>query len=207
MPDLNFRVDGVEAVPYAADPLLTFQLLVTNSQAEAIHAVALRCQVRIECARRVYNEREETRLFDLFGERSRWTRTLRSMLWTHANVTVPSFSGSVATDLPVPCTFDFNIAASRYFDGLDSGEAPLTFLFSGTVFYSAADGTVQVNQISTSKEASYPFPVKVWKELMEMYYPNSAWLCLRKDVFDRLHDYKKRQGIPTWEQTVESMLP
>ena len=29
--------------------------------------------------------------------------------------------------------------------------------------------------------------------MMEHYYPNSAWLCLRKDIFDRLFAYKSAQ--------------
>ena len=41
---------------------------------------------------------------------------------------------------------------------------------------------------------------------MDLYYPNTAWLCLRKDVFDRLHEYKMRRGIATWEQAVERVL-
>ncbi len=41
---------------------------------------------------------------------------------------------------------------------------------------------------------------------MEHYYPNNAWLCLRKDVFDRLYEYKMHGGIPTWEQALEGLL-
>ena len=145
-------------------------------------------------------------MLDLFGARSQWSGTLRSMLWTHVSVTVPAFTKEVVVDLPVPCTFDFNIAVAKYFDGLEDRSAPLSLLFSGTVFHAAEKETVQVSQISSDKEAAYSLPVSVWKEMMEMYYPNSAWLCLRKDVFDRLHKYKKRNGIATWEQALEGLL-
>ena len=40
------------------------------------------------------------------------------MLWTHASVVVPRFTGSVLADIPVPCTFDFNVAATKYFHGV-----------------------------------------------------------------------------------------
>lgn len=43
--------------------------------------------------------------------------------------------------------------------------------------------------------------------MIDLYYPNSAWLCLRRDVFDRLSRFKMQQGIPTWEQTLELLLP
>jgi hypothetical protein len=36
--------------------------------------------------------------------------------------------------------------------------------------------------------------------------PNTAWLNLRKDVFDRLLAYKSPRALPTWEQAVESLL-
>ena len=48
--------------------------------------------------------------------------------------------------------------------------------------------------------------VKVWKDLMDAYYPGIAWLCLERDAFDRLYQYKVERGIPTWEQALESLL-
>ncbi len=120
---------------------------------------------------------------------------------------VPSFTGSTLVDLPVPCTFDFNVAATKYFAGLEDGEVPLNLLFSGTVFYASDDDSLQIAQIPWDKEARYRLPVEVWKQMMDLYYPNSAWLCLRKDVFDRLYRFKVRQGIPTWEQALEAILP
>ena len=145
-------------------------------------------------------------LRDLFGEPDRWGQTLRNMLWTHASVMVPRFSGSTLTEIPVPCTFDFNVAATKYFHGLTSGDLPLCFQFSGTIFYQREDGTLQVTPISWDKEAKYRLPVKVWKDLMDMYYPNSAWLALRRDTFEKLYRYKVSEGIPTWEEALERAL-
>jgi hypothetical protein len=207
VPDLDFQVEGAEAVAYAASPLLAFKLRVSNKDAdEPVHTVALRCQIQIEATRRIYNSKEQERLLDLYGEPERWGQTLRTMLWTHASLVMTAFQGSTLVDLPVPCTFDFNVAAAKYFAGLENGEVPLCLLFSGTVFYEADDGALQVSQISWEKEAKYRLPVRVWQEMMDFYYPNSAWLSLRRDVFDRLYQYKMRRGIPTWEQALESLL-
>jgi len=185
-----------------------FKLRVTNAKSdEPIHTVALRCQIQIEATRRQYNEREQERLLDLFGEPERWGQTLRTTLWTHASTVVTPFRGSALVELPVACTFDFNVGATKYFAGLEDGQVPLLMLFSGTVFYEAADGALQVSQISWDKEAKYQLPVSVWQEMMSFYYPNSVWLSLRRDVFDRLNQYKMRRGIPTWEQALESLLP
>ena len=205
MPELNFHVEGVEAARFAASPLLNFHLRVECDR--PVHSIALHCQIRIEPARRRYREAEQRRLLDLFGEPGRWNQTLHSMLWTHTNLVVPAFCESTQVELPAPCTFDFNVASAKYFGGLEEGEAPLTLLFSGSIFFEAEDGLLRVAQIPWSKEAEFAMPVAVWKEMMDHYYPNIAWLCLRRDVFDRLHQYKIERGIPTWEQTVESMLP
>lgn len=207
MLDLNVEVVGAEAVAFAAAPLLALKLRVASTVADRlIHSVVLRCQIQLEVTRRQYRSQEQERLSELFGQPSRWSQTLRSMLWTHTSVVVPPFTGSTAVDLPVPCTFDFNVAATKYFYGLDNGEIPLCLLFSGTIFYVGDDGALQVAQVGWDKEAHYRLPVRVWKEMMDLYYPNSAWLCLRRDVFDRLYQYKRRQGLPTWEQTLESLL-
>jgi hypothetical protein len=208
MPELNIQVENVSVVPYATSPALAFKLRVTNQPAtELIHTIVLRCQIQLEVTRRTYTPEEKKRMQDIFGEPDRWSRTLRNLLWTHANVVVPEFKDTTLVDLLVPCTFDFNVAATKYFAGLDAGDVPLILMFSGTVFYAEADGLLQVSPISWQMEAKFRLPVKVWRDMMEAYYPNSAWLCLRRDVFDRLNQYKTEHGIPTWEALIESLIP
>ena len=208
MPDLSFQVNSVEMLSFAAVPTLKFKLqVVDGATTELIHSVVLRCQIQIAATRRHYGAHEQEGLQDLFGDPDRWSQTLRSMLWTHASVVVPPFSGTTTVDLPVPCTYDFNVAATKYFHALDEGEVPLLFLFSGTIFYAAGDGAFQVAQISWDQEAPFRLPIAVWKQMMQHYYPNSAWLNVRHDVFDRLYRYKMRRGLPTWEQAIESLLP
>lgn len=208
MPDLDFQVEGTEVEPYAAAPTLNFKLRVANADpTELVHSVMLRCQIQIEATRRQYNPAEQERLLDLLGEPDRWSHTLRTMLWTHASVVIAPFTGVTLVDIPVPCTFDFNVAATKYFAALEAGEVPLVLQFSGTIFYAAEDGALQATQISWSKEGRYRLPIAVWQEMMDVHYPNTAWLCLRRDVFERLHQYKMRRGIPTWEQTLERLLP
>jgi hypothetical protein len=124
----------------------------------------------------------------------------------NTSVAVPGFTGTTLVDLQLPCTFDFNVAATKYFHALDSGEIPLCVMFSGTVFYNGANDALQVAQVPWDREASFHLPVSVWKQMMDAHYPNSAWLCLRRDAFERLHEYKIRHGIPTWEQALERAL-
>lgn len=206
MPDLDFRIEGAEVMEYAAVPSLLFKLRIENLDEEPIRSVSLNTQVRIAATQRHYEGSEQDRLLELFGEPSRWGTTLRSLLWTHTVVPVPAFSGSTVVDMPVTCTYDLEVVAAKYFHALEGGEAPLEFLFSGTVFYAGEDGRMQITRISWEKEAEFRMPVRLWKEMMERYFPNSAWLRLRRDAFDQLYDYKTRMGLPTWEATVESLL-
>jgi len=209
MPDLSFQIEGASVVPFAAAPMLAFELHIKNAAAnETIHTIALRCQIQIEVARRRYTPEEQERMLDLFGTPDRWSQTLRSLLWTNANMVVPGFPGAdTIADLQVPCTFDFNVAATKYFEGLTDGDIPLNIMFSGTVFYALLNSGLQVAPISWEQEARFKLPVKVWREMMDSYYPNNVWLNLRRDVFDRLYRYKMQHGIPTWEQTLEEVLP
>lgn len=207
MPDLNFEI--LEAAPqkYMATPQLIFKLrIVAANESETVQNIALRCQIQIESARRRYAANEQKRLRDLFDEPSRWSQTLKKMLWTHANINVPAFTGATTIDVPIDCTFDFNVAATKYFAALEDGEIPLLFQFSGTVFYTAGEGGLQAAQIPWSAETKFALRAQVWGQMMDIYYPNSAWLRLRRDVFDRLYDFKVKHGIPTWEQALEKLL-
>lgn len=207
MPDLDFKIEGAEAAVFSATPQIMFKLRLANvDPIEIIQSIALRCQIQMEVTRRRYSVQEQKQLRDLFGEPERWSQTLRPLLWTHVNANIPLFRDLTVVDIPVPCTFDFNVAATKYFHGLDDGEVPLCVMFSGTVFYAREGGHMQVAPIPWSKEARFNLPVKIWRDMMDAHYPNSAWLCLQRDVFDRVHEYKVHHGIPTWEKALESLL-
>jgi len=207
MPDLNFEVVGAEAPAFAAVPTLIFKLRIDNAMdQERIFTITLRCQIQINVTRRRYSPEAQARLLEVFGEPKRWGETLRPLLWTHTSTVVPQFSGSTTVDLPVSCTYDFEVAGTKYFDALEDGEIPLTFLFSGTIFYEDESDKLQVGQISWSKEATYQLPVALWQEMIQRYFPNSAWIRLHKDVFDQLYQYKAIHSLPTWEEVVVQLL-
>ncbi len=207
MPDLTFEIVGAEAPTFAAVPTLIFKLGIQNTnEQERIHSIALRCQVQINVTRRHYSPEAQARLLEVFGEPKRWGETLRPLLWTHVSTVVPQFSGSTVVDLAIPCTYDFEVVGTKYFNAVEDGEIPLTFLFSGTIFYEGKAGNLQVGQISWSKEAVYRLPVALWQEMIERYYPNTAWLRLHKDIFDQLYQYKATHGLPTWDEVIVRLL-
>jgi hypothetical protein len=207
MPDLDFQIVDVEPVRDLATPALAFHLRVTNQVAEqTVHAILLRCQIQIEAPRRRYKPQEQEQLRDLFGEPERWAQTLRTMLWANIIVNVPSFTGSIVYPVTVPCTFDLTVASAKYFHALEDGEVPLTFLFSGTVFYDSGQAGFQAAPVPWNKETRFLLPMPVWKETMDLHYLNMAWLSLRRDIFDELYRFKVKEGIATFEETVERLL-
>jgi hypothetical protein len=207
MPDLDFEVESADVLPYAAVPTILFRLGVQNAVGrEEINSISLRTQIRIAATQRRYDQTEQEKLRELFGEPHQWKDTLRSLLWTNTNTIVTRFSGGHVFEMPVTCTYDFDVVGTKYFAALEDGEIPLEFLFSGTVFYRKDGGTLQVAQISWEKEAKFRLPVRLWREMMDHYFPNSAWLRLHKDIFDRLYDYRSRNALLTWDRTLERLL-
>ncbi|VVN81017.1 DUF6084 family protein [Pseudomonas fluorescens] len=208
MPELTISVQGATPDKYSAAPTLNFELLIRQrGRPVPIQSIALQCQIRIETSKRHYDPAEQARLSDLFGEPSRWGQTLHNMLWTHASVVVPGFSGERSqVNLPVPCSFDFNLAATKYFHGLDQGLVPLLLLYSGSVFYRDDEGALAMDLISWNEEARYALPVEVWKQMMDLYYPNQSWLCINRQVFEALYDYKRRYGHPGFDEALLSLL-
>jgi hypothetical protein len=163
MVDLTFAVDGAEPVRDAAAPAVGFRLRVIAGV--PVHSVALRCQVRIQPARRRYSPAERGKLLDLLGTPDRWDKTVRDLHWATVGVTVPPFAGETAAGLLVPCDRDPVRAAAKYFTALDGGDAAVLFLFSGTVFYEAAGVGPQVGFVPWDRETRFRLPVAVWKDL------------------------------------------
>ncbi len=177
MVELNFAVEGAVVDRYAAAPSLLFKLCVANETPDVrVENVLLHRQIRIEATRRTYAPEDRERLIELFGVTHRWKDTLQACFGRTRTSGCRPFDGQRIVELPVPCSFDFNVAATKNFFGLERGEVPLVFLFSGTVFYLDAGGFLQMDLISWSKEASYRLPVRIWRELMDFYYPNTASL-------------------------------
>jgi hypothetical protein len=205
MSPVSFAVVGARVEAYAAVPTLMLRLRITAADPQPVHAIVLRCQIMIEPKRRHYDHDEEQRLTELFGETPRWGDTLRPFLWTNIATTIPGFTAVTEIDLPITCTYDFEIASAKYMHSLDSGEIPIVVMFSGTVFGRSATG-LNAAPVSWSEEASYRLPVLLWRDMMDLYFPNTGWLRLRRETLDALLRFKADRAVLTWDETVEQLL-
>ncbi len=205
MADLQFSVEDMVPERYSLAPQLNLRLRITETTGARVHAMALRCQIRIEPFRRGYDADEGERLADLFGERVRWGETLKPMQLCTIESMVPGFRDSLDTTLQVPCTYDTEIAAAKYFHSLRGGDIPLLMLFSGTVFVEGGNGFF-VEQVPWDREAEYRLPVKTWRDLMDLHFPGTGWMMMRIDTLDRMLRFKSQRGLPTWDDAVTMLL-
>ncbi|MGI8900965.1 MAG: DUF6084 family protein [Nocardioides sp.] len=205
MSDLTFSVVDVFAEHYAAAPQLTARLRIEEASGDVIHAIALRCQVRIEPQRRKYNADEESGLLDMFGTRDRWFDTLKPFMWMQCNAMVQGFTGITEVDLVMPCTYDFEVTWSKYLHALRNETIPVIFLFSGTVFTRGVSG-FGVEPVPWDCESRYQIPVSVWRDMIDHYYPNTGWLRLSRDTLESLAHYKSVRGLTSYEAALEALL-
>ncbi len=206
VPQLSFAVSDASAERYSAVPTLNFELYIERVGGAPVRSILLETQVQIAARRRPYGEAEQAWLVELFGTPDRWATTLRTLPWTRATLVVPPFVDATEVVLAVPCSYDLEANAANYLSGLQRGEVPLEFLFSGSVFYVGPGGMLQTARISWESEAEYRLPVSAWRAAMDRHFPDSAWLRLGRHTFDRLRAYKAEHGCPTLEDALERLM-
>jgi hypothetical protein len=205
MSEVTFAVVEVAPEPYAVTPILMARVGVVADGDDPVHAIALRCQVRIDPLRRRYDDEEAAGLTDLFGPRERWATTQHPFLWQHTSTMVQGFTGSTQVNLPLECTYDFEVTASKYLHALRDGAVELQFLFSGTVFTAGTRGFA-VAQVPWDREDTYRMPVAVWHDLMRQHYPNTGWLRLDHDTVSALAAYRSAHGMLSLDEAVTALL-
>ncbi len=205
MNTLQFEVTSARVEPYAAAPLINLRLRITESSGRRIETIGLKAQIQIDPRKRKYNADEERKLLELFGETSRWGETLHAVHWIHAAIMVPPFTGTTEVDIPIACSYDFEVASSKYFDALEDGEVPLLLLFSGMMFPKAESGFA-AEMVPWDLECAYRLPAHLWRDAMNQYFPNQAWIRIGKESFDELYRLRTRFGLISWEQTLEKLF-
>jgi uncharacterized protein DUF6084 len=205
-PTPEFEVLGVDHVERAAAPTLRFRIAVRDRSELPVYTIALSALITIEPAKRAYAPSERARMAELFGEPERWSSTTASFRWAQADVLVPRFSGETTFELPVPCTYDHEVAASKYLDGLGDGAAPLRLHLNGTVFYEAGDGRLQMLTIPWDCSVRYAMPVEAWRRMIEAHYPFRRWIPLDPATVERLADLRAARGLPTFDACIDALL-
>lgn len=205
-PDLGFEIVSARAVERAAAPTLSFGARVSDRSGIPVYTIALTVLFTIEPGKRSYSEADRERLVELFGEPERWASTTGSFRWSQVDLLVPSFTGSADFEIKLPCTYDHEIAATKYFGGLEDGSAPLQMHFNGTVFYQAPDGRLQLTLLPWDLSVRYGLPVETWRRMIAAHYPEGEWIRLAPGTLERLRRQKAAAGSATFDGTVAELL-
>jgi hypothetical protein len=206
IPAPALEITGAGHVPFSAAPTMRFQAIAREPDAIPVQSVALSVQVMIDPARRGYDPATRERLAELFGSPERWAASTSGLAWARIAVTVPGFTGEATFGIEVPCTYDLEVAAAKYFYALGDGVVPLSFHFNGTVFYRDGEGRLQMTPISWSTTARYGMAVSAWRAMIAEHYPGGGWVRVGDDTLDRLHTLRAQRGLPTVDGLLRELL-
>jgi len=205
IPQLEFSVEGADALERAAAPTIALRLRVKRTGGAAVRSATLGVRIDIAPARRRYDAQTESRLVELFGAPEQWGTTLRGFGWARTTVLVGPFDHATTVELPVACSYDFEVAAAKYLHALRDGDIPLDVMFTGSVLYEV-DRRIQAAPIPWDREATFRLPVRVWRAAMDAAFPGSAWLRLDRDTFDRLYAFRAQRALTSWEATIDALV-
>ncbi len=205
-PWLKFEVADIVPVSHAAAPTLSFSLRVEDRSEREVFMAALTIMIQIEPVKRSYEPEERERLAELFGEPHRWATSAQRLMWSTESVLVQAFKGRTSVEMQVLCNYDLELAATRYFKGLDGGDVPLALHFNGSIYYRAEDGGLQISQVPWDTVADFRMPLEVWQGMIDSYYPYRGWLPLQRDTLEALRKRKVERGLPTYDQAVMELL-
>ena len=205
-PEPEIEILSVEPVARVMAPTLRFRLRITEPSQRPVFMIALSAVITVEPSKRSYDEATRSKLVELFGEPERWATTTVNFRWTAFDTVVPAFTETTEIDVAIPCTYDLEVAAAKYFHGLADGQAPVRFHFSGRVYYDAGDGRLQYVQVPWDCSVRFAMPVEAWKKAIAEAYPYRGWIPLDTATIERLQRLKVDRGLPTFDAAVEHLL-
>ena len=168
--------------------------------------MALSVQVMIDPAKRGYDHSTRERLAELFGPPGEWTAATQGLVWARVATVVPGFTGSTTFALELPCTYDLEVAAAKYFYAVQEGHVPLSFHFYGTIFYRGPKGNLQVTPVPWSSTAQFRMPVEAWRGMIAEHYPGGGWIRVSAETLAALNDRRAARGLPSFDACLEELL-
>jgi Family of unknown function (DUF6084) len=205
VPQPEFEVVAAAHLAYAAAPTMVFSVKAHELGVLEIQSMSLSVQVMIDPARRGYDERARERLAELFGPPANWAPSTQGLNWARVAAAVPGFQRETVFGLEVPCTYDLEVAATKYFYALTDGVVPLSFHFYGTVFYCAPDGRLQMTPVPWSASTQFGMPVSAWQAMIAEHYPGGGWIRLSGPTLSALNAHRAARGL-TFDDTVQELL-
>ncbi len=205
-PEPLFEITGAAHIAFAATPTMLFSAIVSDPSDHEIQSIALTVQVMIDPARRGYDPETRARLAELFGPPATWAPSTSGLAWARVSANVAGFTGSTPFGIEVPCTYDLEVAAAKYFYAVQDGEIPLSFHFNGTVFFHGPERRLQVVPVPWSCTAQYRMPVAAWRAMIAEHYPGGGWVRVDESTLAALNDRRSARGMPSFAACIAELL-
>ncbi len=205
-PEPEFAITAVAHQAFAATPTMVFAAAASDASGAQIRSMALNVQVMIDPARRGYDDETRVRLTELFGPPESWAPSTSGLAWAQVATGVPGFAGSTTFAIEVPCTYDLEVAAAKYFYAIPGGEVPLSFHFSGNVFFDGPTGALQVVPVAWSNTATYRMPISAWRAMIAEHYPGGGWIRIDHETLAALQKRRSARGLPSFDACVAELL-
>jgi Family of unknown function (DUF6084) len=208
IPAPEFEITGAAHVPFAAAPTMRFEVVANEPQVIEIQSIALTAQVMIDPARRGYDAETRERLAELFGPPASWAPSTSGLHWARVGASVPGFRGQTTFPVEVPCTYDLEVAAAKYFYALRDGQVPLSFHFNGNVFYRdlGPGHPLMVVPISWTCTAQYRMGLDVWRAMIAEHYPGGGWIRLDDRTLEALNARRASRGLASFDACLQELL-
>ena len=206
IPQPEFAITSAAHLAFAAAPTMIFSATATDRSEQEIQSIALTAQVMIDPSRRGYDPETRERLAELFGPPASWTPSTQGLAWARVAAVIPGFSGSTSFALELPCTYDLEVAAAKYFYALQDGSVPLSFHFNGTIFYRGDDGRLQMTPVPWSASAQFGMPVSAWRAMITEHYPGGGWIRVSDETLAALNARRAERGLPSFDACVSELL-
>jgi len=206
IPEPEFAVTSAAHLAFAAAPTMVFTVHATEPRGRDVQSMALTAQVMIDPARRGYDPETRDRLAELFGPPASGTPSTQGLAWARVTAQVAAFSGSTTFSLELPCTYDLEVAATKYFYALPDGFVPLSFHWGGTVFYRGTDGRLQVVPVPWRASAQFRMPLRARRAMIAEHYPRGGWIRVSEETLGRLNARRAGRGLPSFDACLEELL-
>jgi hypothetical protein len=206
VPEPEFEITGAAHIAFAAAPTMLFSASVSDRSGYEIQSIALTVQVMIDPAKRGYDPETRARLAELFGPPASWAPSTSGLAWARVSTAVPGFTGMTPFGIEVPCTYDLEVAATKYFYAVRDRSVPLSFHFNGNVFFRGRGDRLQVVPVPWSATAQYRMPVARWRAMIAEHYPGGGWIRVDDETLDALNDRRGERGLATFDACIAELL-
>ncbi|MCA9511781.1 MAG: hypothetical protein KC560_13815 [Myxococcales bacterium] len=195
----TFRALGATPNAAALVPTIEIALAAESVGDRDVYAIALRAELLLDARAARFPDEARRRLDELFGGPP------ARVPWARVDALVPSFRGATRFDLAVPCG-GLDATVAKLFHAADDAAVPVVGHLSGTVFYAADGGRLQLERLPWDREIALAIPAAVWRAARRAEEGGEHWVALSPATLSRLRRFVDERGLASPDAAVDALL-